>query len=134
MEVIDYYYKILEVKYDAESKDVYDAYNKKIQKYLNLPFLNDTQKYEIKELKKAKYVLANKDLKKIYDSIIIQEIDAQNKYKEKSNEKATILKKEKIDSTVMGDRIFSMIGVLNIPQRNYDVDRSFLSTNNSKKD
>ncbi len=134
MEVIDYYYKILEVQYDAESKDVYDAYNKKIQKYLNLPFLNDTQKYEIKELKKAKYVLANKDLKKIYDSIIIQEIDAQNKYKDKSTEKATILKKEKIDATVMGDRIFSMIGVLNIPQRNYDVDRSFLSTNNLKKD
>lgn len=134
MEVIDYYYKILEVQYDAESKEVYDAYNKKIQKYLNLPFLNDTQKYEIKELKKAKYVLANKDLKKIYDSIIIQEIDAQNKYKDKSTEKATILKKEKIDATVMGDRIFSMIGVLNIPQRNYDVDRSFLSTNNLKKD
>ena len=134
MEVIDYYYKILEVQYDAESKDVYDAYNKKIQKYLNLPFLNDTQKYEIKELKKAKYVLANKDLKKKYDSIIIQEIDAQNKYKDKSAEKATILKKEKIDATVMGDRIFSMIGVLNIPQRNYDVDRSFLSTNNLKKD
>ena len=134
MEVIDYYYKILEVQYDAESKDVYDAYNKKIQKYLNLPFLNDTQKYEIKELKKAKYVLANKDLKKIYDSIIIQEIDAQNKYKDKSTEKPTILKKEKIDSTVMGDRIFSMIGVLNIPQRNYDVDRSFLSPNNLKKD
>ena len=124
MEVIDYYYKLLEVKYDADSKVIYDAYNSKIQKYMNLPFLSNSQKNEIKELKKAKYVLANKDLKKLYDNIIIQELDIQSKIKEAETKDQ---KKEKLNPETMNDRIFSMIGVLNIPQRSYDVDRSFLN-------
>ena len=124
MEVIDYYYKLLEINYDADNKEIYDAYNKKIQKYLNLPFLNESQKYEIKELKKAKYVLSNKELKKSYDNIIMQELDIQTKVKEKESKDR---KGEKLNPETMGDRIFSMIGVLNIPQRNCDVDRSFLS-------
>lgn len=52
MEVIDYYYKILEVDYDAENEEVNEAYSNKIRKYSNLPFLNENQKSEIKELKK----------------------------------------------------------------------------------
>lgn len=128
MEVTDYYYKILDIKYEADYDEVNQAYLDKIKKYSNLPFLNENQKHEIKELKKAHYVLSNHDLRDVYDSIIIQEIETQNKFKETNTEKATILKKEKLDSTIMSDRVFSMIGVLNAPQRNLDIDRNFLSS------
>ena len=35
-----------------------------------MPFLNTTQKVEVKELKKAKYILTNEDLRIQYDEII----------------------------------------------------------------
>jgi DnaJ-class molecular chaperone len=123
MEVINYYYKILELNYNATEKEVDDAYKNKIKKYFNLPFLNDNQKIEIKELKKAKFILSNNDLRKKYDSIIFQEIEENNKLKEKD----TLNKKERLDSEMMGNRVFSMIGIITPPQRNYDIDRNFAS-------
>jgi hypothetical protein len=48
MEVVDYYYQILEISYNATEKDIYESYNNKIKKYINLPFLNETQKVEVK--------------------------------------------------------------------------------------
>jgi DnaJ-class molecular chaperone len=131
MEVIDYYYKILNVNYDAEIEEVIEAYSNKIKKYSKLPFLNENQKTEVKELKKAYYILSNNDLRKVYDNIIIQEIETHNKFKDNNNEKPSILKKEKLDSTIMSDRVFSMIGILNPPQRNLDIDRNFLSSKNN---
>jgi curved DNA-binding protein CbpA len=63
MEVINYY-QILEVKYDATEKEINDAYKNKIKKYFNLPFLNENQKVDVKELKKAKFIFSNNELKK----------------------------------------------------------------------
>ena len=123
MEVINYYYQILELKYDATEKEINESYKNKIKKYFNLPFLNENQKVEIKELKKAKFILSNNDLRKKYYSIIFQEIEENNKLKEKD----ILNKKEKLDSQLMGNRIFSMIGVITPPQRNYDIDRNFAS-------
>jgi DnaJ-class molecular chaperone len=123
MEVINYYYKILELNYNATEEEINDAYKNKIKKYFNLPFLNENQKVEIKELKKAKFLLSNNDLRKKYDSIIFQEIEENNKLKEKD----TLNKKEKLDSEMMGNRVFSMIGIMTPPQRNYDIDRNFAS-------
>jgi DnaJ-class molecular chaperone len=123
MEVTNYYYQILELKYNATEKEINESYNNKIKKYFNLPFLNENQKVEIKELKKAKFILSNTDLKEKYDSIIFQEIEENNKIKEKD----TLNKKEKIDSEMMGNRVFSMIGIMTPSQRNYDIDRNFAS-------
>ena len=123
MEVINYYYQILELKYDATEKEINDAYKNKIKKYFNLPFLNEHQKVDIKELKKAKFILSNNELRIKYDSIIFQEIEENKNIKEKD----TLNKKEKLDSQMMGNRIFSMIGVITPPQRNYDIDRNFAS-------
>jgi DnaJ-class molecular chaperone len=123
MEVINYYYQILELKYNATEKEINESYNNKIKKYFNLPFLNENQKVEIKELKKAKFILSNTDLREKYDSIIFQEIEENNKLKEKD----TLNKKEKLDSQLMGNRIFSMINIMTPPQRNYDIDRNFAS-------
>ena len=123
MEVVDYYYIILELKYDTSEKEIYDSYNNKIKKYLNLPFLNETQKNEVKELKKAKFILSNSELRKQYDNIIFQEAEESKKLTDKD----TLNKKEKLDSQLMGNRIFSMIGIISPPQQNYNIDRNFAS-------
>lgn len=123
MEIVDYYYKILELKYDTSEKEIYDSYNNKIKKYLNLPFLNETQKNEVKELKKAKFILSNSELKRQYDNIILQEAEESKKLTDKD----TLNKKEKLDSQLMGNRIFSMIGIISPPQQNYNIDRNFAS-------
>jgi len=123
MEVVDYYYKILELKYDTTETEIYESYNNRIKKYLNLPFLNETQKNEVKELKKAKFVLSNTKLRKQYDNIIFQEVEESKKMTDKD----TLNKKEKLDSQLMGNRIFNMIGIITPPQRNYDIDRNFAS-------
>lgn len=123
MEVVDYYYIILELKYDTSEKEIYDSYNNKIKKYLNLPFLNETQKNEVKELKKAKFILSNSELRKQYNNIIFQEASESKKLTNKD----TLNKKEKLDSQLMGNRVFSMIGIISPPQQNYNIDRNFAS-------
>ena len=90
MEVSDYYYKILDLNYDATEKDINDAYNNKIKRYINLPFLNELQKSEVKDLKKAKFVLTNEELRKLYDAVIIENT--------KEEQKSDDTKKEKLDS------------------------------------
>jgi len=123
MEVINYYYQILDLKYDATNEEIIESYKNKIKKYSNLPFLNETQKVEVKELKKGKFILCNIDLRKQYDSFIFKEIEENKKIKEKD----TLNKKEKLDSQMIGNRIFNMIGIITPPQQNYDIDRNFAS-------
>jgi DnaJ-class molecular chaperone len=129
MEIVDYYYKILELKKDASNKEIYESYTAKIEKYRNLPYLNTTQKTEVKELKKAKFILTNDDLRKQYDEVIRIKNEETNKMKEWEK---TYAKKEKVNSQLIVDRIFGL-ATLNMPQKTLDVDRNFISTNKSKE-
>jgi DnaJ-class molecular chaperone len=124
MEIVDYYYKILELPFDAKVEHIYAAYNSKIEKYRNLPFLNTSQKAEVKELKKAKFVLSNDEFRKIYDSSISKKNVQITKMKswEKSSSK-----KEKVDSQLLSNRIFDMTGIINVPQKNLNMDRQFFA-------
>ena len=130
MEITDYYYKILDLDYNASIQNIYDAYNSKIEKYRNLPFLNVTQKAEVKELKKAKYILANEDFRKVYDSSINKKNQETTKMKEWEK---TYSKKEKVNSQLVSDRIFSMAGITNVPQKNLDHDRTFFTGANENE-
>ena len=38
-------------------------------------------------------------------------------------------KKDKVNSQLVSDRVFQMAGISNIPQKNFDVDRTFFSSN-----
>jgi len=124
MEIVDYYYKILELPLDAKVEHIYAAYNSKIEKYRNLPFLNTAQKAEVKELKKSKFVLSNDEFRKIYDSSIAKKNVQITKMKswEKSSSK-----KEKVDSQLLSNRIFDMTGIINVPQKNLNMDRQFFA-------
>jgi hypothetical protein len=124
MEIVDYYYKLLGINHTASRDEIVDACNQKFKKFENLPFLNNSQKNEKNELRKARYLLLNQELKSIYDSIILKQLDDINKIKE--HEKMNT-RKERIDSNLMGDRIFSMIGILNPPQQNIGMDRQFIN-------
>ena len=64
------YYKILNVEKNCNSKDIVDAYNFNISKFNNLPFLTNNQKIEIKDLKTAKHILSNDDLKLKYNKLL----------------------------------------------------------------
>jgi hypothetical protein len=131
MEVVDYYYKLLEIPKDSSKEDIYNAYKIKIEKYRNLPFLNTAQKNEIKDLKKAKFVLSNEELKNKYDSIIEKQNIESHKMKEWER---TTSKKEKVNSQLVSDRVFQMAGILNIPQKNLDIDRTFFKSTLSRKE
>jgi DnaJ-class molecular chaperone len=127
MEIVDYYYKILDLPKGSTNENVYKAYNTKIEKYRNLPYLNSTQKTEVKQLKKAKFVLSNQEFRSMYDQII------QSKGNVNPNDNLSP-KKEKVNSQLVGDRIFSMVGILNAPQQSFDLERKFFSGNNVKSE
>jgi len=131
MEVVDYYYKLLDLNKDATKEDVYNAYKTKIEKYRDLSFLNASQKNEIKELKKAKFVLSNEELKLNYDNIITKQAKETNKMKDWERKTS---KKDKVNSQLVSDRIFQMAGILNIPQKNLDIDRTFFKSTLSRKE
>ena len=128
MEIVDYYYKILELNKDATNKQIYESYTAKIEKYRDLPFLDTTQKVEVKELKKAKFILTNEELRKKYDEVINIKNEETKKMKEWEK---TSSKKERVNSQLIGDRIFGLAG-LYVPQKTLEVDRNFISTNKNK--
>jgi len=128
MEIVDYYYKILELSLDAKIEHIYAAYNSKIEKYRNLPFLNTNQKAEVKELKKAKYVLSNDEFRKIYDVSIAKKNTQINKMK---NWEKSYSKRDKVDSQLLSNRIFDMTGIINVPQKNLNMDRQFFAGANN---
>jgi DnaJ-class molecular chaperone len=126
MEIADYYYKILDLENNATKENIITAYNLKIKKFVGLPFLNNTQETEVKELKRSLAVLTNDELRTLYDSC--------NSYKNTETQKMIehekkFSKKDKVNSQLVSNRVFQMAGISNIPQKNYDVDRTFFSSN-----
>jgi len=130
MEIADYYYKILDLDNTATRETIINSYNKKIKKYMGLPFLNNSQEIEVKELKRSLAVLTNDELKDIYDSCNSRKntetqkmIDHEKKYS----------KKDRVNSQLVSNRVFQMAGISNVPQKNFDVDRTFFSSNSFSK-
>lgn len=121
MDISNYYYKILDLNNNATKQDVINAYTAKIKKYSGLPFLDVNQEAEVKELKKAHAVLTNTELRQIYDNYNL------SKAKESNDTKYS--KRSKLDTESLSNRIFQMAGISNPPQKNYDIDRTFFSSN-----
>jgi len=129
------YYDLFEIHYSASSKQILLAYENKITKFNNLPFLTNEQINEIKLLKVGLYVLVNSELRNIYDKIIgIKKEQKQISHTTepvagnqnmpdsldslfnvdnswmKSNESKTDNsgRKGRNESNILGDRVFSM--------------------------
>jgi hypothetical protein len=63
------YYNLLEIKFNANSKEIINAYKNKISKFKNINNFSYEQINEIKLLKKGLYILLNKKLRLKYNII-----------------------------------------------------------------
>ena len=73
MNITDYY-KLLNIDNPNDIDLLLNRCNQKLSSFKHLPFLNSNQQNEVKELKKAKYIINNKELKIIYDNILLPEL------------------------------------------------------------
>jgi DnaJ-class molecular chaperone len=64
-------YEMLEISTNFSNEELEQAYELKIGKYNNLPFLTDVMKHEVKQIKIAYYILSNDKLKNNYNKTIL---------------------------------------------------------------
>jgi DnaJ-class molecular chaperone len=85
------YYKILGIQYNASITDISNSFNLKMIEYKCLPFLTDKDKQNIKNLKKAFFVLSNDEYKKTYDNSLKQQTNQQTKQQtnQQTNQQST---------------------------------------------
>jgi DnaJ-class molecular chaperone len=62
------YYEILNVNINSSKNDIKKSYKDHISRFNGLPFLTDKMISEIKEFKKAYYILGDEQKKYIYDN------------------------------------------------------------------
>lgn len=130
--------------------------NKKLSSYKYLPFLSSSQENDCKELQKAKYIFMNKEFKNKYDNILFRKNNNNNNsfdgYQDSQSDNLFSLnlpdndlqtsslhlkdnniqgnnsrKKEKINTSSVGDRIFSMVGILNNNAPNIEANKNFFN-------
>ncbi len=89
------YYEILDIDYNANEADIYQAYRIKIAQFNHLPFHTPKMIQEIKLLKEALYVLSDKNRKAKYEN----KINRMKQYKEEGKFN---------NNTQICDRLFSI--------------------------
>lgn len=87
------YYRFLGCDYTSTIDELNNIYQTKLLHYKDLPFLTDTDKNNIKELKRAFYIFNNSEHKKKYDKYI---------------KNRQINKKKGLNQSYIHNRIFSM--------------------------
>lgn len=107
------YYDYLQVSKDANTNEINSAYENKIIKYNNLKSLTDIQINDIKNLKKAVYILTNDRLREKYNKKIISPLPENDNelvsFDRLFNVDNSWMKKDNMkESTVLEDRIFSL--------------------------
>jgi DnaJ-class molecular chaperone len=141
------YYELLSLPPNATVNDIYNSYQHNITQFNNLSFLTKTDIAQIKELKKALFILSNNNLRNLYnnklnklDTLPVNDEDVQcaNTFDNFDNEDVldtqfnTIMseptqkrleassdsKKNKLDSSVLGSRIFSLSYMNKPPELN----------------
>jgi DnaJ-class molecular chaperone len=143
------YYDLLEINTDASNEQIISSYKIKITRYNNMSKLSEDNINEIKELKKAIYVLTNNNLKILYNNKLHKKkldnnildnnklnnlrsfnydntqntesvVASANSYDNEENLDSMFVsimndntekidtKKDKVDSSSLGNRIFSL--------------------------
>ena len=95
------YYKILDVDRDSDIEKIKEAYKIKINKYNQKNDLSENDLKNIKNLKTAKFILTNLDLRNKYDEKLSKKNfeDEKNKIEKKYN------------NHLIGQRVFSLLNV-----------------------
>ena len=124
---MDNYYTCLEIQSNSSEEDIIKSYNAKITKFNNMQSLNAYQINQIKELKKALYVLTNPRLKELYDIKLSNDIKCMNSFDDVDTldsqfttkfENIKSDEKDKMNSCSLGDRIFSLSHMNKKPELN----------------
>lgn len=118
------FYNLLNIVESSSNNDIIIAYKNKISKYNNINNFSEKQISEIKLLKTGFYILSNPNLRKKYNNMInyIDEPSAENHKDDmtmdqlfnvdnswmSSSPSKNDPNKDKLDSNVIGDRIFSL--------------------------
>jgi len=92
------YYKILDINNtedDLSAKQIKDAYNVQISRFVGLPFLTKMMIQDIKNIKEAYYVLSSETMKNKYDKIF-------KKHKQLEEDA------RQVDNTKICNRLFSI--------------------------
>jgi len=61
------YYELLDIPYNASITQIRSAYQFNISQFNNLPFFTDENIAQVKEYKKALYILSNSNLRQLYN-------------------------------------------------------------------
>lgn len=141
------YYELLSVPMDASYDEIFQSYQHNISQFNNLSFLTKTDISQIKELKKALFILSNNNLRNLYnnklnkldilptnddniqcantfdnfdneDILDTQFNNIMNEPTHKRLEASSDTKKNKLDSSVLGSRIFSLSYMNKPPELN----------------
>ena len=133
------YYELLGIANSATIDQINSAYTKHITHYNRLTQINNNDVMQIKELKKALYILTNDNLKTLYDKKLFTkefnyepEIQCANTFTitddnldvqftnimNEENADSNETKKNKLDSCVLGNRVFSLSHLNKTPSLN----------------
>ena len=115
------YYDTLDIDKNSNSKEIEEAYKKKINDYKNLSYLTDDKIKQIKKFKKAYFILSNNELRDKYDKILSKHI--------LSEQKNNI--EQKYNNHLIGERIFSLSTIQNKKSKNFDSENNLRNINNN---
>ena len=105
---MDDYYKILNVNNNSTKEEIIINYNNLINNYKVLPFISENDKYIIKLIKKAFFVLTNDEYKKTYDTNLL----LKQKQVPTLPQPNIINKKGYVNNSFIANRIFSFNDVV----------------------
>jgi len=130
---LDNYYNLFDITNSSSTKQIIIAYKNKITKFNNIKQLSQNQINDIKLIKTGLYILINPQIRIIYDKILnkrlsntitdnvhtitdnnkqLNTLDAlfniDNSWMNNETQQEYISKKNKNESNIVGDRIFSL--------------------------
>lgn len=142
------YYNLIGIDINKEDVNNIDLLisncNKKLASYKYLPFLSSVQENEYKELQKAKYIFMNEEFKNKYDNILFRKKNnkAFEAYQDSQFDNLFSLNiqpnnntvvnnnsnsRKKVNTNSVGDRIFSMVGILNNNIPDIEANKNFFN-------
>lgn len=92
---MDNYYELFNLNKNANTKDIINAYENKINYYNNCNNLSNEDINKIKIYKKGLYILTNSKLKNNYDNLLFNNVMAQNENDDESNNLDDLFKIDK---------------------------------------
>jgi DnaJ-class molecular chaperone len=80
------YYELLDIPYNANINQIRSSYQYNIAQFNNLPFLTNNNIVQVKDFKKALYILSNPTLRNLYNNKLEEYLEKYKTRKETNNQ------------------------------------------------